>query len=225
MSEDFLSRWSRRKQAAQEAAKTPAATDTPPVAERTQLPVSESQSVSDAAAKPDPELDLSTLPSLESITATTDVTAFLRKGVPLALSRAALRRAWTADPTIRDFVGLAENAWDFNDPTAMEGFGPLDQTPEQVRALVDRIVGGVRRVAEAAEEVEVTTSNPPVNSEASQPMVAAGSTSAKAQPSEAAPADEQLPPAGTGSEAATPEQEPPAPAEMVRRTHGGALPR
>ena len=39
--------------------------------------------------------------------------------------------------------GLAENAWDFNDPNAMPGFGPLDCSAEQLDALVGRIVGGV----------------------------------------------------------------------------------
>jgi TorA maturation chaperone TorD len=29
------------------------------------------------------------------------------------------------DPAIRDFIGIAESQWDFNDPTAMPGFGPL----------------------------------------------------------------------------------------------------
>ena len=66
-----------------------------------------------------PEFDLSKLPSLESITSATDIRAFLAPGVPQELSRAALRRAWAADPAIRDFVGLAENAWDFTDPNAM----------------------------------------------------------------------------------------------------------
>ena len=74
----------------------------------------------------DEPVDLSSLPPIESIDAATDITAFLRKGIPQELSHAALRRAWSADPAIRDFVGLAENAWDFNDPNAMPGFGPLD---------------------------------------------------------------------------------------------------
>jgi hypothetical protein len=101
------------------------------------------------AEKPvEAEVDLASLPPIESITASTDVTAFLRKGIPPELSRAALRRAWASDPAIRDFVGLAENAWDFNDPHAMPGFGPLDYSEEQLGQLVDRIVGGVRRVAE-----------------------------------------------------------------------------
>ena len=84
-----------------------------------------------------------------SIDAATDITAFLRKGIPQELSRAALRRAWAADPAIRDFVGLAENAWDFNDPNAMPGFGPLDCSAEQIDALVGRIVGGVRSAADS----------------------------------------------------------------------------
>ena len=69
-----------------------------------------------------PQFDITSLPSLNSITAATDVRAFLAPGVPAELTRAALRRAWTADPAIRDFKGLAENDWDFTDPKAMAGF-------------------------------------------------------------------------------------------------------
>src|SRR5204862_3081180 len=96
-----------------------------------------------------PEVDLSSLPPIDSIDAGTDIPAFLRKGIPQELSRAALRRAWAADPAIRDFVGLAENAWDFNDPNAMPGFGPLNCSEAELRGFVDRIVGGVKKAAEA----------------------------------------------------------------------------
>ena len=51
-----------------------------------------------------------------SITAGTDIRDFLKPGVPMSLTRAALRRAWPADPAIRDFIGLAENQWDFTEP-------------------------------------------------------------------------------------------------------------
>jgi 6-methylsalicylate decarboxylase len=44
------------------------------------------------------------------------IRAFLRPGVPAELARAALRRAWVADPAIRDFIGLAESSRDFNAP-------------------------------------------------------------------------------------------------------------
>nr|WP_249782077.1 DUF3306 domain-containing protein [Bradyrhizobium sp. NBAIM14] len=68
------------------------------------------------------------LPAVESISDRTDISAYLRCGVPKDLARAALRRAWTADPAIRDFIGIADNQWNFNDSDAMSGFGPLELT-------------------------------------------------------------------------------------------------
>src|SRR5436190_2270791 len=136
--EEFLARWSRRKREAKAAVDAPPPTETPDPA-----PSATAENPANA------EVDLANLPPVESITAATDVTAFLRRGIPPELSRAALRRAWAADPAIRDFVGLAENAWDFNDPHAMPGFGPLDCSEEQLGALLDRIVGGARSAAES----------------------------------------------------------------------------
>ncbi len=95
--------------------------------------------VQPAPETPEPEFDPATLPPLESISSVSDITAFLRAGVPADLTRAALRRVWTADPAIRDFVGLAENAWDFTDPNAMPGFGPLEMTDE-VRRMIAEVV-------------------------------------------------------------------------------------
>ena len=62
-------------------------------------------------------VDPEELPSIDTITIDTDIRAFLKSRVPAELTRAALRRAWISDPAIRDFVGIAENQWDFNDPT------------------------------------------------------------------------------------------------------------
>src|SRR5690348_16179249 len=145
--EEFLARWSRRKREQQaEAAK--------PVAEQPAPPSLEAKDDSkDGLKDAESEFDLSSLPSIDEINAATDITAFLRKGIPQELSRAALRRAWATDPAIRDFVGLAENAWDFNDPNAMPGFGPLDYSAEQVDALVRRVVGGAIETAEGLPNV------------------------------------------------------------------------
>src|SRR5690348_6627818 len=144
--EQFLARWARRKQEAKVGHAEPAPEG---AAEANGAALSEG-----AAAEPVPaEAALSNLPPIESIDAATDITAFLRKSVPQELSRAALRRAWSADPAIRDFVGLAENAWDFNDPNAMPGFGPLDYSAEQVDALVRRVVGGAIETAEGLPNV------------------------------------------------------------------------
>ena len=65
--------------------------------------------------------------------------------------RAALRRAWSADPAIHHFVGLTENAWDFNDPSTT-GFGPQDCSEGVPAAVVDPIVGGMRKSAKALPE-------------------------------------------------------------------------
>ena len=73
----------------------------------------------------EPPFDPATLPSIDSIVAGTDIRAFLQKGVPAEMTKAALRRAWSTDPAIRDFIEIAENQWDFTDPTSIPGFGPL----------------------------------------------------------------------------------------------------
>lgn len=81
---------------------------------------------------------LETLPAIAAITATTDIRAFLKPGVPDMLKHAALRRAWATDLAIRDFVGIAENQWDFNKPQDIPGFGLLDPS-ENIQRLVPTI--------------------------------------------------------------------------------------
>jgi hypothetical protein len=150
--EDFLTRWSRRKREADLARSEQPETKTEDAAK------AEPESGVDAkadAGKP-AEFDPATLPPLESINALSDITAFLRAGVPAELTRAALRRVWTVDPSIRDFVGLAENAWDFTDPNAMPGFGPLEDT-EEVRRMIAKVVDSIggqakKAVTESAPE-------------------------------------------------------------------------
>jgi len=142
MSEDehFLLRWSRRKR---EVAKTtPAAS----VAKQEVDEPDANRSPDVARAKPPGEsperlvLDLATLPSIDSITAATDIRPFLAAGIPEELMHAALRRAWRVDPSIRDFVGLAENQWDFTAPGGAPGFGAL-LPADDLRQLVARVFG------------------------------------------------------------------------------------
>jgi hypothetical protein len=148
--ENFIARWSRKKRAAaqeseqesetQQAAE-PAASASKPAQAPQIAPATEQGA--------EPAFDVASLPPLDSITAETDIRAFLAPGVPAELTRAALRRAWAADPNIRDFVGLSENAWDFNDPGAITGFGPLKMTDE-LRRQIARMVG--RSLTDATEE-------------------------------------------------------------------------
>ena len=224
--EDFLKRWSRRKRdvAKEEAARTPA----PDVAEAPEP---------SAPDETETQFDPTSLPPIESITALSDVTAFLQTGVPAELTRAALRRVWTADPAIRDFVGLAENAWDFTDPNAMPGFGPLEAT-EEVRRMIARVVGEIGRSAQSSEAGSTgSRSENAENSNNSNAIVE--EQTVESLPPAAAPEEEQkqntaqalgnqvllhstaeyIAPQHDVTEA----QE--KPKQLSHRTHGGALPR
>jgi uncharacterized protein DUF3306 len=107
-------------------------------------PPSPAGSEGEAPARPVPApiglaFDPASLPSIQSITAETDIRSFLGAGVPSELTRAALRRAWACDPKIRNFVGLAEYDWDFNAADSMAGFGPLQMT-DDVRKMAAQIM-------------------------------------------------------------------------------------
>jgi hypothetical protein len=163
--ENFIARWSRRKRAAAEHADEKTAPET--TSEHKPAAVSDGtdERTSRAAAParsdaPPPELpfDLAKLPPLESITAESDIRAFLAPGVPAELTRAALRRAWSADPKIREFVGLADYDWDFNAPGAIAGFGPLEMTDEMRRQIVQMV--GRSLTPEAPERPAPTPSEP-----------------------------------------------------------------
>jgi hypothetical protein len=141
--EDFLARWSRRKrQAADEVEDAPSAAEPDASEQRIECEKSLDNEKLPEPESTEPLFDPATLPSIESISAETDIRAFLAPGVPAELTRAALRRAWTADPTIRDFVGLADYAWDFHAPGAMAGFGPLEMTDELRREILGMLTRG-----------------------------------------------------------------------------------
>ena len=133
--ENFLERWSRRKQQASvEPAQAPAAK-----AEKDEASAAVPADTGRAQRAKTGRLRYRRVcRRSNSIGADTDVRGFLQPGVPPELTRAALRRAWSSDPAIRDFVGLVENGWDFNDPNAMHGFGPI--TPEEVARLLTQSV-------------------------------------------------------------------------------------
>ena len=142
--ENFLARWSRRKAEAEQPADRARDTD-----ETAQTPEQAggvaAGAKQDDAGKEGEEVDLSKLPPIESIGPETDIRAFLQKGIPPELTRAALRRVWSSDPAIRNFIGIAENQYDFATGSDIPGFGPL--TPaDDVARMVRQIMGeGVPR--------------------------------------------------------------------------------
>jgi uncharacterized protein DUF3306 len=146
--DNFLSRWARRKREAETLLHVQPRNAGP---EQTVLPQP------DMEAEPNVDFAnpvLEGLPSVESITENTDIRGFLTCGVPTELTRAALRQAWASDPAIRDFIGIAENQWNFNDPNGIPGFGVLRGT-DDVPALLARALGRVDRAADAIPNLAI----------------------------------------------------------------------
>jgi hypothetical protein len=151
---NFLSRWSQRKQEAKQPERDEPAVE----AELPSTPVPESYA--------EPEFDISSLPKLEDLTETTDITAFLRKGVPEGLRNAALRKSWALDPAIRNYVNPAlDYAYDWNTPGGVPGSSEIGAGVDIAR-MVSQIMGGGESVTEpqastASAENEATAASAP----------------------------------------------------------------
>jgi hypothetical protein len=112
----FLARWSQRKQEAKQPEREARLADVDPATGAT------------PEAEVPQEFDLSSLPSLDELTPETDITAFLRKGVPEQLRNAALRKSWALDPAIRNYVNPAlDYAYDWNTPGGVPGSSELGE--------------------------------------------------------------------------------------------------
>jgi len=190
----FLARWSHRKFAVIEDA-APAPDEAPPEAPKP------------PAVCPIPgvqEIDLASLPKLEDLTIASDLGPFLRVGVPSGLRNAALRRMWSLDPEIRDFINSVECQWDFNTPGGLpNGFS-------------DTLVGDVGRMLAQAIGLDAKGKSPADHAAeeaaAAPPEPLAESRSVE-EPSE--PVMQAL--------LEAPEPAPPEP-QAPRRRHGSALP-
>jgi hypothetical protein len=136
--ESFLRRWSRRKQAHQLELRDQPASET---GEESLRQDEESQTAAEPSSPPTQALvSLPTpVPPIETIGQGTDIRPFLAVGVPEEITRAALRRAWSTDPAIRDFVGLSENFWEGTAGGSIPGFGSL--TLDEARDLLARLTG------------------------------------------------------------------------------------
>jgi hypothetical protein len=130
-SEGFLSRWSRRKREAAEAEPDES------------VPLEPPPEAPPPAACPVPgveEIDPVSLPRIEDLTVSSDLAPFLRPGVPAALRAAALRRMWSVDPAIRDFIGCVDYQWDFNTPGGLPA-GFSAELGGEVKKLLMQAIG------------------------------------------------------------------------------------
>jgi hypothetical protein len=180
----FLGRWSRRKRG--EDLSEPAAAPPEPQVE--------------PALPPDPAFDLESLPALDSLGAGSDLSSFLHPKVPELLRQAALRRVWAADPGIRDFVGPADYAWDFNAPNGVPGFSL--ELGGDIKKLLAQAIGEVT-APEEQPDAEPVPQDAPVLAAPTNPV--------------------RLTEAVLPEIVAIEEAEPEPPPLRMRR-HGGALP-
>ena len=221
--EGFLSRWSRRKRDAVERPLPEVAPDASLAEGGLPEAPAEDQPPPARAACPIPEvpeIDPASLPPVESLTIESDFAQFLRPGVPTLLRNAALRRMWSLDPAIRDYIGPVDYQWDFNTPGGLP-FGFSNELVGDVSKLLAQAIGKIEELA---------------------PDDAPGQAQAEAEPPdtvppdtvpEAAPVPEDHMPAlvaqGSGEDAAKAETPPQLLADIdpplvPRRRHGGALP-
>jgi hypothetical protein len=191
----FLSRWSKRKAEVrqQEQAK--------PVAEPAPPPAAEEE-----------EIDLATLPSIDSLTVDSDFSVFLKKGVPLALRNAALRKLWLTEPSVVNYKALVEYNWDFTAP----GYGDLLPT-DNIAKMAQQVFSGFSQAPKPEVAPQETPQAEAAEDPAPQPALPAPEEDAitavrtSDQPAPAEPAVEPVP---------APDAQTPPP----RRRHGGALP-
>ncbi len=139
--ESFLSRWSRLKRKEAESH--------PPAGEPESAPV---PAVAEPAAPPpeaieaDEQDSLKDLPPVESLTAESDFTPFLRAGVPEDLHRQALRKLWTSDPIFANDDGLKDYAGDYTG--LFSGTGVIKTAYRVGKGFLD----AAEEAAERAEE-------------------------------------------------------------------------
>jgi hypothetical protein len=188
MSDDFLARWSRRKLEVRKQDREPAPAEAP--ATEAGAPGETPAQESDVELTPE---EVEALPPVEELTAESDFTLFLRKGVPERLKNAALRRMWSLDPAIRDHIGDARDyAYDWNVPGGVPGAGPLLPT-DDVGGMLRQIFGGP------------AVADPQGNQDAGDPVRLGRSSHVREQ--ESSPVEESATEASTPAHVAAPSSE------------------
>jgi hypothetical protein len=90
------------------------------------------------------------------MTATTDITAFLRKGVPEHLRNAALRKSWALDPAIRNYINPAlDYAYDWNTPGGVPGSSEIGAGMDVARLVLQIMGSGESAVEPSVAAVDL----------------------------------------------------------------------
>jgi hypothetical protein len=118
--EGFLTRWSRRKQAARAAEREQEPQHSAPQGPARTADANAPQGPTraaepDAAQRPDAADRAPALPDPSTLDASSDFSVFLGRDVPIETHRAALRRLWRLDPFYNRLDGLSDYCEDFTD--------------------------------------------------------------------------------------------------------------
>lgn len=148
------------------------------------------------SGKPEPaEPPLEIPPAAETIDLG-EIAGWLKRNVPPAWKTAALRRLWVADPAIRNFVEMADYAWDWNTPGGAPGYGPM-RAADNVADLLRRIIATPEPAAPAEPEASPPAPAPALARPAEPPRIAATPVPVTAEP----PAADTPPPRRRGGKA------------------------
>jgi len=158
----FLTRWSRRKRAEAEPAPPPAEPESPPAAQVETAP--------GCPIPNGPTVDLASLPRIEDLTTASDLGPFLRPGVPGALRDAALRRMWSLDTAIRDYIGPVEYQWDFNAPGGLP-LGFSNELVGDIAKLLEQAIGATPPEARPVAETPLVEPADPEAEPAIEPPI------------------------------------------------------
>ncbi|GHD45762.1 hypothetical protein GCM10017083_14190 [Thalassobaculum fulvum] len=195
----FLSRWSRRKQQARggrpELPDEPRPTPVPAAA--TTAGGAGPDAVDEESLSDEELLARYELPDPTTLTASDDVAAFMRSGVPKRLRNMALRRVWRLDPVLANLDGLNDYDEDYTDAAMLVGAA--------VKTVYQVGKGGAAHLQEAAERL---AADEPVGAgpgsagpesagpESPEDPAEAGGADGTARPGEAEPAGAESGPAG-----------------------------
>ncbi|PZW42249.1 uncharacterized protein DUF3306 [Humitalea rosea] len=230
--EGFLSRWSRRKRGGALPAEDVAPVEVPPVEEETLpfpatvTPIAAEVASPEPEPAPSPALPPPELPSIDSLVAESDISAFLRPGVPSGLRHAAMRRMWSLDTAIRDFIGPADYAWDYNAVDGVPG-GTTSLVTNDLRSMLAQAIGRTE-VQLDAEDAAAQGDDSPLAEPSLLPQAPVEYLAGAVQPEQEADIPAFIPPEIIAEarpqlalfSPAAPVPETPNP----RRRHGGALP-
>lgn len=193
MAESRFERWSRRKTEAREeealAAQQPVAEVEELSEEEQELAVNEALSDEEVLAKYD-------LPDPDTSELGMDITGFMRKEIPEALRRRALRSLWRSNPVLAVLDGLNDYDEDFNAvTTGAEGVKTLYQVGKGMFDKAKRAEEKLQELAQLEAESEIQNFEVDVSIPVKPPVaIESESSSNKAQSNEFHSQDAQIQP-------------------------------